>query len=237
MLPRVGRTNRLKRPRGHVGFPHSKSRSVQCNPILFLALFYVEPVCGRSCGAPASLSRVRGGDARGVSAARIERRGSSGLIEDHYDDVLAYCRRHTESADEAQDAAQEVFLRFVRTAKSYRDAGKPLAYLLTIARTFAWTRSGPCAATDELPTDEVLADPAPSDTEIFSPAGMDGLRHAIALLTAEEREVLELRFDQELTFAEIGRVMGISRFAARRRLDGALAALRELLKSGEEDVK
>ena len=92
-------------------------------------------------------------------------------------------------------------------------------------------------ATDELPTDEVLADPAPSDTENFSPAGMDGLRHAIALLTAEDREVLELRFDQELTFAEIGRVMGISRFAARRRLDGALAALRELLKSGEEDVK
>lgn len=66
---------------------------------------------------------------------------------------------------------------------------------------------------------------------------MDGLRHAIALLTAEDREVLELRFDQELAFAEIGRVMGISRFAARRRLDGALAALRELLKSGEEDVK
>ena len=52
-----------------------------------------------------------------------------------------------------------------------------------------------------------------------------------------KRQVLELRFDQELTFAEIGRVMGISRFAARRRLDGALAALRELLKSGEEDVK
>ena len=96
-----------------------------------------------------------------------------------------------------------------------------------LPETFAWTR----------PTDEVLADPAPSDTENFSPAGMDGLRHAIALLTAEDREVLELRFDQELTFAEIGRVMGISRFAARRRLDGALAALRELLKSGEEDVK
>lgn len=170
---------------------------------------------------------------RGLNAAEVR-----ALIEDHYDDVLAYCRRHTESADEAQDAAQEVFLRFVRTAKSYRDAGKPLAYLLTIARNVCVdVARARVRATDELPTDEVLADPAPSDTENFSPAGMDGLRHAIALLTAEDREVLELRFDQELTFAEIGRVMGISRFAARRRLDGALAALRELLKSGEEDVK
>ena len=164
---------------------------------------------------------------RGLNAAEVR-----ALIEDHYDDVLAYCRRHTESADEAQDAAQEVFLRFVRTAKSYRDAGKPLAYLLTIARNVCVDAArARVRATDELPTDEVLAAPAPS------PAGMDGLRHAIALLTAEDREVLELRFDQELTFAEIGRVMGISRFAARRRLDGALAALRELLKSGEEDVK
>lgn len=170
---------------------------------------------------------------RGLNAAEVR-----ALIEDPYDDVLAYCRRHTESADEAQDAAQEVFLRFVRTAKSYRDAGKPLAYLLTIARNVCVDAArARVRATDELPTDEVLADPAPSDTENFSPAGMDGLRHAIALLTAEDREVLELRFDQELTFAEIGRVMGISRFAARRRLDGALAALRELLKSGEEDVK
>ena len=50
---------------------------------------------------------------RGLNAAEVR-----ALIEDHYDDVLAYCRRHTESADEAQDAAQEVFLRFVRTAKS-----------------------------------------------------------------------------------------------------------------------
>lgn len=38
---------------------------------------------------------------RGLNAAEVR-----ALIEDHYDDVLAYCRRHTESADEAQDAAQ-----------------------------------------------------------------------------------------------------------------------------------
>lgn len=164
---------------------------------------------------------------RGLNAAEVRT-----LIEDHCDDVLVYCRRHTENADEAQDAAQEVFQRFVRTAKSYRDAGKPLAYLLTIARNVCVDAAqARVRATDELPTDDILAAPAPSGTENLSPAGMDGLRYALALLTAEEREVLELRFDQELTFAEIGRVVGISRFDARRRLDGALAALRELLKS------
>ena len=55
------------------------------------------------------------------------------LVEEHYDDVLAYCRRHAPSYDEAPDVAQEAFLRFVRSGRSPIE-GKPLAYLLTIAR-------------------------------------------------------------------------------------------------------
>ena len=55
------------------------------------------------------------------------------LVEEHYDDVLAYCRRHAPSYDDAPDVAQETFLRFVRSGCSPAD-GKPLAYLLTIAR-------------------------------------------------------------------------------------------------------
>ena len=55
------------------------------------------------------------------------------LVEEHYDDVLAYCRRHAPSCDEAPDVAQEAFLRFVRSGRSPVE-GKPLAYLLTIAR-------------------------------------------------------------------------------------------------------
>ena len=55
------------------------------------------------------------------------------LVEEHYDDVLAYCRRHAPSYDDAPDVAQEAFLRFVRSGRSPLD-GKPLAYLFTIAR-------------------------------------------------------------------------------------------------------
>ena len=55
------------------------------------------------------------------------------LVEEHYDDVLAYCRRHAPSYDDAPDVAQEAFLRFVRSGCSPAD-GKPLAYLFTIAR-------------------------------------------------------------------------------------------------------
>ena len=64
----------------------------------------------------------------------MEPAGVRRLVEAHYSDVYAYCRRHTESVDEAEDAVQEVFLRFVGASGRYRDDGRPLAYLLTIAR-------------------------------------------------------------------------------------------------------
>ena len=41
--------------------------------------------------------------------------------------------------------------------------------------------------------------------------------------------MLELRYDQGLTVTEAARVLGISRFAATRRLKRALTALEQLL--------
>ena len=58
---------------------------------------------------------------------------------------------------------------------------------------------------------------------------------ALASLPVDMREVLELRFDQELKLVDIARVLGISRFAARRRVDAALAALRAQMDVGGEE--
>lgn len=153
------------------------------------------------------------------------------VVAAHYDDVHAYCRRHTQTADEAQDATQEVFLRFVRSAERYRDAGKPLAYLLTIARNVcvdaARTHARACS---ELPDEETL--PAP-DLPPGESDARSALAHALSLLPSDQQEVLELRYDQELKLSEIACVLGISRFAAKRRVDAALAALRERLESEE----
>lgn len=173
-------------------------------------------------------------------ARELDRADVKRVVEAHYDGVLAYCRRHTQTLDEAQDATQEVFLRFVRTADRYRDAGKPLAYLLTIARNVCIdidrARPRVCA---ELPAEEVLAAPEGP----VEPGGVFGeavgeagtLRCALASLPADMREVLELRFDQELKLVDIARVLGISRFAARRRVDAALAALRAQMDVGGEE--
>ena len=86
------------------------------------------------------------------------------LVEEHYDDVLAYCRRHAPFYDDAPDVAQEAFLRFVRSGRSPLD-GKPLAYLFTIARNLcidaARARRLPVGPLDvDVPDGSPDADPA-----------------------------------------------------------------------------
>ena len=164
--------------------------------------------------------RVRGGEA-------FER-----LVEEHYDDVLAYCRRHAPSWAEAPDLAQESFLRFVRSGRVSRE-GKSAAYLFAIARNLC---------IDAARKRQVLADPLDADVPDCS-SGADPAEALVgsevgALVEALDpvlREVVELRFDQGLKVGEIAEVLGVSRFAVSRRLNRALAELRRGLE-GKDDV-
>lgn len=154
------------------------------------------------------------------------RDGVQRMVEEHYADVLAYCRRHTASAEEAADACQETFLRFVRRADAYRERGKPLAYLLTIARNVCLDL-GRSHARDaaELPEGLVSSAPAPDARDL-------DLALALERLPPASRELIELRYGQGLRVGEVARVCGISRFAAGRRIRAALDALRRELSEG-----
>lgn len=160
----------------------------------------------------------------GFAGKGLDEEGARRVVEEHYDDVLAYCRRHAPTYDDALDATQETFLRFVRGLPGYHDRGKPLAFLLTVARRVcadAYRRRGR--------TWEQLDENAAAD----EPQG-GGVREALASLLPEQREVLELRYDHGLRVNEVARVLGVSRFAAGRRISAALEALKaELADSGE----
>ena len=145
------------------------------------------------------------------------------LVEEHYDDVLAYCRRHAPSYDEAPDVAQEAFLRFVRSGRSPIE-GKPLAYLLTIARNLCIDASR-AKRPPAVPLDVDVPDRSPGADPAAACAGSE-VGGLIGALDPELREVVELRFDQGFKVGEIAQVLGVSRFAVNWRLNRALAELR-----------
>lgn len=166
------------------------------------------------------------------------------IVEECYDDVLAYCRRHAPRGNEAADLAQETFLRFVRSGGSgrYANEGKPLAYLLAIARNLCIdaarsSRFAPYPTTFGMPSGEREDGGGESSErhrtlDVVDPhddiADIE-LACVLEQLDDESREVIELSFDQGLGVVEVARVLNISRFAVRRRLKRALQEVEETL--------
>ena len=159
---------------------------------------------------------------------RSDREVIENLVTAHYDDVLSYCRRHTRNLEDAQDATQETFLRFVRNFEKYSDRGKPLAYLLTIARNICIDRYRSNAARCE-PLDIDVED---RSNEIDA---VD-LGLLIEQLPPELKEAIELRYDQGLKVNEVAAVLGVSRFSAMRMIARAIKTIKDSLqfdKGGE----
>lgn len=151
------------------------------------------------------------------------------FAEEHYDKVYRYCARRLPSKEDAQDVTQEVFLRLVRSDALYAEHGKPLAYLYACARNVCadfYRGQRPVGALDENDA-QTIPDVRHAD--------MDGrltMAGTLARLTEEEREVIELRYGQDLPMSDISAVTGKSRFALYRIERRALGRLKELMGEG-----
>ena len=144
-------------------------------------------------------------------------------IEEQYDKVYRYCYLRIRHQQTAEDITQEAFLRFLEV-HSYREIGKCLAYLYTIARNLC---------TDYYRKKKEM--PLPQDYELAGEDEQDGLiqtmelRKAVKQLKEEEQELILLRYVNDVPINDIGRIMGISRFAVYRRLRICLKQLKEEL--------
>lgn len=146
-------------------------------------------------------------------------------LEEQYDKIYRYCYFKTHSRETAEDITQEAFLKFFES-KEYRDRGCALQYLYTIARNLC---------TDEYRRLKTC----PLDEErqgSYSDEGMllcYSLKAALDKLDEGDRELLLLRYVNELPVKVIAGLYGISRFALRRRLAKAVKEAKKMLEEGE----
>lgn len=134
------------------------------------------------------------------------------------------------SRDEADDVLQETFVRLVRVRQRLKGIDNLTAYLFTVARNEAarygsrkareFQRRSPLRAED-------LFLEAPSDAKAHEAAEMvaAGLRR----LSAEQREVVELKMYGGLTFREIAAVTAVPLATAATRYRTALERLKDWL--------
>ena len=154
----------------------------------------------------------------------------TGWLDRHGAALVLFARQWVPSHADAEDVVQEAFVRFWR---SRPQADDPTAYLFACVRSHAldWRRGQSRRARRE------AAAARPERTEpLFAPKleqdeRRAALEAAVAVLPAEQREVLVLKIWGGLTFAEVARLQGCSLTTAHRRYQAGLARLQARLES------
>jgi len=138
--------------------------------------------------------------------------------------LLRVARVMLKSDTDAEDAVQDVFLQLARRRDLLSQVRDLDAYLFAILRHTA----GRMAQTrrNEQQRLRQLLPAVPRDAEIALP---DELDTALDALPFEQREVIALKLDGNLTFAQIAEVLGIRPNTAASRYRYALAKLRQSL--------
>ncbi|MCD8354273.1 MAG: sigma-70 family RNA polymerase sigma factor [Clostridiales bacterium] len=144
-------------------------------------------------------------------------------IDEQYDKLYRYCFFRLHDREEAEDITQETFLRYFSRDRGL--VGEPaLCYLYTIARNLCIDRY---RRPKSSPLTEELTAEGPDSLEQLA------LRQAMERLPEEDRELIWLRYVNEIPVHVLCRLYGQSRFAIFRRTQKILKQLREELEGTE----
>jgi len=154
------------------------------------------------------------------------------LYRRHRDFVLRVALRFVAERELAHDALQETFTYLLRqfppTGRGLTLTARLTTYLYPIAKNFALTSARKSRrythADDELI--EALPDADERTPEKAADTSSDALDRALACLSPERREVLTLRFVDDLSLEEIAGALDIPLGTVKSRLHLAIKALR-----------
>lgn len=177
-------------------------------------------------------------DRSNADRSRVERAGEmlEALVRDHsrlvYRIAYAVLRRH----HDAEDAAQETFLRVLRYGSKLPEVEDPKTWLARIAWRVAIDRNKRRRWDREIPLDDsekTHAEPAsadtPADANMQSAQVGAALEKLIAALPTKLRESLILSAIEEMSPREVATTLGISEAAVRSRVFRARQILKDRL--------
>jgi RNA polymerase sigma-70 factor (ECF subfamily) len=143
----------------------------------------------------------------------------------HYRSVYRFALGLTRSNDDAADIAAEAFERAFRAwSGGARSPERPLPWLLLAARRIAtdrWRRARRLASLRQRKAERPSDGAGETSTEFW--LWFDAMAK---ILSDRQREVLLLRYQRDLTDADIAQILGISESGVRSLVGRAIAVLR-----------
>lgn len=132
------------------------------------------------------------------------------LYRENADIVYRYLFSVTHDADLAQELTQQTFCEAISHPGNYRGDAALSSYLCGIAKNLAKKEFARRARHDYVPLEEVRDGPVTASAEeaVSEKMGREDLFHRIHALPEAMREVVYLRLAGELSFAQIGTILG-----------------------------
>lgn len=150
------------------------------------------------------------------------------LVRDNYADIYRYCWRYLGQKETAEDITQEVFLKFFKNIEKYREYGKLKNYLYVIARNMIrdYYRKFPGNAENFQREKEGFFSVIPENDEMERAETRFVIREALMKLEKKERDIIILRYYQELRIRDIAQILEMPASTVRYRLKQAEKKLR-----------
>jgi RNA polymerase sigma-70 factor (ECF subfamily) len=161
------------------------------------------------------------------------------VIQEHQGAVYNVCLRILGKQQEAEDLAQEAFLRAYRNIAQY-DPGRPFGpWMRTLAANLCYNHLQK-ARLERVPLEDErdrLADKPRRNPEALLELSQDNqqLYQAIWQLPEKQRIALELRHFQDLSYQEMADIMGLPLNTVRSHLYRARRNLAEILEEKENE--
>src|SRR6266513_5285376 len=153
------------------------------------------------------------------------------LMLPHLDAAHNLAKWLLRNEQDAQDVVQEAYLRAFKSFAGFRGSNGR-AWLLTIVRNTSYTLLKKNRAVDLTTTfdEEIHATEHESPSPVMRLEHAEDaelMKHAIDQLPAEFRELLILRYQEDLSYKEIGEILTIPSGTVMSRLARARAKLKE----------
>jgi len=161
------------------------------------------------------------------------------LIARHEKKVFSYILLSVKDKELAEDIFQETFIKVINTLRSgnYKDEGKFQQWVMRIANNLKidyfrkMQRMPVFENNSEFDIFNFINDVEPSiEHKIITRQIHEDVKNIVKLLPDEQREVLEMRIYQDISFKDIAEMTGVSINTALGRMRYALINLRKIVK-------
>jgi len=165
------------------------------------------------------LATARQGDPQAFSA----------LVELYQTPVYNLCYRMLNNAGDAEDAAQETFLRAYKSMKKYDDSRSFPTWLMSIAAHYCIDqlrkRRMTIVSTEDLPYFEVVEGKPGPESIMTQRQEQENVRKLLHTINPVDRAAVVMYYWNELSYQEISQALDLTESAVKSRLHRARRSL------------